>query len=398
MTQQKSSFYFDYNATTPPDEAAKAALQEALLAWGNPSSIHWASRAPKLFLREARQQLAKAFGVSPLELIFTSGGSEANSTVIKSVFQTAKQNSSSERMEYITSQVEHPSVAKTFSYLETQGAVVHRLAVNREGFIDLDHYKKVLSEKTALVSVMMANNETGNIFPIQEMAQLAHAQGAVFHSDCVQALGKLPLNLSELEVDYATFSAHKFYALKGCGLLFAKKGKTLQPLIWGGGQERSRRGGTENVLGIHAFGKMTSQLNQVTAQSHRLTQLRDYFEDRVQKEISNVQITGKSAPRLGNTSSLVIADVDGETLLMGLDLKGMAVSTGAACSSGNPEPSSALLAMGLSRQEAQSSLRVSFGWPTTQEEVEILIETLKEVVARLRTISSTQVGGMHVQL
>lgn len=390
MTQLRPYFYFDFNSTTPVHELVKSAVVQNWDAWGNPSSIHWASRLPKLLIREARQNLAKALGTNPLQLIFTSGGTEANNTIIKSVFLQ------SQRTEYITSQVEHPSVLKTFQYLQSQGAVVHFLPVNRKGFIDLEKYQSLLSERTALVSIMLANNETGNIFPIKQMAMMAHQAGALFHSDCVQGLGKIALNLEELGVDFASFSAHKFYSLKGCGLLYQRKGSPLEPLLIGGAQERYRRGGTENVLAIHAFGVMSSQLSLVNEKNEQIKALRDHLEESILREIPQVQITGKDADRLPNTSSLVIAGVDGETLLMSLDLKGFAVSTGAACASGNPEPSPTLLAMGLEKQEAQSSLRVSLGWTTTLDEVNLFTQTLKETVNRLRDIS--RVGEFHVDI
>jgi cysteine desulfurase len=378
--QGKSKIYLDHNATTGLSPEVKAAVPLFLEEFGNPSSIHWASRGPKTWLRETRKKVAEALSVSPLEIVFTSGGSEANNAVIKSVKREG-------RNEFITTEVEHPSVLRAFEWLREQGAVVHFLKVNRQGRIDLEQYQSLLSNRTALVSVMFANNETGVIFPIREMAAAAHAVGAFFHSDCVQALGKVPLNLGELGVDAASFSAHKFYSLKGTGFLYLKKGFPFEPLIHGGGQERSRRGGTENTLGIAALGVAVEKLSEIVPRSRRMSELRDDLEARILSEISDVKITSDEAPRLPNTSSLVINGVDGETLLMSLDLKGFAVSTGAACSSGNPEPSPVLLAIGLSREEAQSSLRVSLGWDTTKEDIDSFLEALKAAVLRIRSLS-----------
>lgn len=388
--------YFDHNATSPIATEVAKSVSQVLMDWGNPSSIHGLGRRPKLLIREARSLLAQNLNCHPLELIYTSGGSEANTTVMRSLLELFK-NSDNKRNEIITSTVEHPSVARAFDHLEKNGFIVHRVPVSLAGEIDLSFYRQILSEKTLLVSVMLVNNETGNIFPIKEMARIAHKVGALFHTDAVQALGKLNINLQDLGVDYASFSAHKFYCLKGTGVLFQKKGAPLSSLIFGGGQERHRRGGTENVLGIHALRVMTESLSQVTENSLKVEKLRNYFEQRVLAEIAEVQITGGEMPRVANTSSLVIAGVDGETLLMSLDLMGFAVSTGAACSSGNPEPSPVLLAMGLSRQQAQNSLRVSMGWQTSIEEVDQLMAALKVCVSRLREISDQEVGSLDAE-
>lgn len=377
--------YLDFNATSSLDPSLAAAIPNALSAWGNPSSIHWAGRNSKAILREARQSIANALSVSSLEIVFTSGGSESNNTVIKGIYE---ENKNSNRTEYITTEIEHPSVMKTFEYLETLGAKVHYLKVSKKGLIDLEQYEKVLSEKTALVSVMFANNETGVILPVKEMAVQAHAKGALFHSDCVQAFGKIPLSLKDLGVDFASMSGHKFYALKGIGVLYCKKGQTVPSLILGGGQERHRRGGTENILGIYSMGFMAQKISEVEIQKERIEKLRNSFEARLLAEISEVSVNHSEVQRLPNTSSLIIPGVDGESMLMSLDVKGFAVSTGAACSSGNPEPSPVLLAIGLTRDQAQNSLRVSFGWTTTSDQVDKFIEAIKEVVIRLRKIKA----------
>jgi cysteine desulfurase len=268
--------------------------------------------------------------------------------------------------------------------MKALGFKIDVVGVNAQGEFDLDQLRALVSEKTALVSVMYANNETGHIFPIRQIVDAAHAVGALVHCDAVQALGKMPIKLPELGVDLASFSGHKFYALKGCGVLFARRGLRLHSLIDGGGQERGRRAGTENVLAIASLGYMCAKGDEILPQAERMMRLRDKLETRVQHEIEGVHITGQSGLRLPNTSSMFIDDIDGETLLMNLDVRGFAVSTGAACSSGSPEPSPILLAMGLSRQEAQSSLRLSIGWETTEEDLDAFVVSLKEVVARLR--------------
>ncbi len=401
MISTKVLYYFDHNATTPVSKEVLEALPEFAQSWGNPSSIHWGGRQPKNILRDARKALADALGCSPLELVFTSGGSEANNTVIKGVFDMYQSSRCLEfprkcRFHYITTQVEHPSVMKTMEHLEKLGAKVSYIPVNRRGELDLDFYKEHLTDETALVSVMFANNETGTLFPIREMAELAHARGALFHTDAVQGFGKAPLNFKELNVDFASISGHKFYSVKGSGALYIKKGNTLSSLIHGGAQERHRRGGTENTLGIGALGVVAKKASLIAARAESIEVLRNHMESRILNEISEVTVTAEETPRLTNTSSLVIPGVDGETLLMSLDLKGFAVSTGAACSSGNPEPSPVLLAMGLSRAEAQSSLRVSLGWENTLEEVNLFVDTLIAVVQRLRLLSDSEGDLNHV--
>ncbi len=374
--------YLDHNGTTPLDPELKLKIPDFLDLWGNPSSIHWAGRETKSRIQKIRHQIAESFGISPLEIIFNSGGSEGNNTVIKSVFQILGH----ERPHFLVSSVEHPSVMKSYEAIKALGAHVEKIPVSRSGQIDFEFIQSRLSEKTAMVSVMLANNETGSIYPIKALADLAHSKGALFHCDAVQGFGKIPFQLKDLGVDYATFSAHKFYALKGTGFLYVKKGSPYVNLVHGGGQERHRRGGTENILGILSLGFMAEKLSEVSLQFDRIEKLRNYFEARILSEIPDVVVNSAQGLRLPNTSSLILQDVDGETLLMSLDLKGFAVSTGAACSSGNPEPSPVLLALGLSREEAQSSLRVSLGWQTSQAEVDLFIETLKSVVIRLRSL------------
>lgn len=331
-------------------------------------------------LRESRQKIANLLGVQPLELIFTSGGSESNNLALKGLCDRAP----GERDQIVISSVEHPSLRKTAEYLSTRGFRVDIVGVNRDGELDMAQLDSLLSNKTYLVSVMLANNETGHIMPVAEVARRAHAVGAYMHCDAVQALGKIPLNLPELGVDLVSFSGHKFYALKGCGFLYVRRGMSLESLIHGGGQERGRRAGTENLLSIASLGFMCGKGEEIVPQSLRLGELRDRMEARILAEIAGVKVNGAEGPRLPGTSSMILDDVDGETLLMNLDVRGFAVSTGAACSSGNPEPSPVLIAMGLTREEAQSSLRVSLGWRTTSEEMDLFVNELKSVVARLR--------------
>ncbi len=390
----RERIYLDHNATTPLADEVLKSIPSVLSEWGNPSSIHWLGRGPKQIIRQSRSLLADALGIHTLEIIFTSGASESNSSVIRNIVEN---QIISGRNEIIVSQVEHPSLKKATDWAEKQGMVVHRVPISLDGRWDWDFYNKVLSEKTALVTVMLANNETGFIFPVKEIAFKAHAVGALVHTDATQAFGKIPLNFYDLDVDFASLSAHKIYALKGVGLLFVKKGVEFSPFVFGGGQERSRRGGTENILGIYSFGMMAAKTKGFVQQREQIEILRDSMESRIAKYISHVAIN-KSEQRLPNTSSLIIDGVDGETLLMNLDIEGFAVSTGAACSSGNPEPSPVLIAIGLTRKQAQNSLRLSLGMGTTDEQISYFVEKLVEIVNRIRSLGADVNGKGEIEI
>ena len=293
----------------------------------------------------------------------------------------------------IISSVEHPAIRVTAESLAARYSLkLISIPVSRDGELDRDFYEKALSDDVFLVSIMAANNETGHIFPIQALAEKAHAVGASFHTDAVQALGKIPVSLKEWDVDLASFSGHKFYALKGSGLLYTKKGVNLPSLIEGGAQERHRRAGTENALAIASLGYMATQLEFLSERMSQMTELRDSMESQILEKISGVQITGPQGLRLPSTSSMNIEGIDGETLLMNLDIEGFSVSTGAACSSGNPEPSPVLLAMGFSRAEAQRSLRVGLGWGNTQGDIDSFVTCLEKVVTRVRGLSGGSDG------
>ncbi len=400
LKPSKGRVYFDHNATTPPLKAISDHFSEWLEAWGNPSSIHWAGRGPKSVLRETREALAGVLGCHPLELVFTSGGSESNNLVLRGTFEHyLRQGRTPQQIHFITTTIEHPSIHKTFDALENLGARVTRVSVNREGVFDWSAYEQSFTPETVLVSMMLANNETGTLLPIQKITQFSHERGVRVHTDAVQGLGKISLSIKKLEVDYASFSAHKFHALKGIGWLYTKKNSPLCSQISGGGQERHRRGGTENILAIRSILEIVPYLKRVGDVYPEMQELRHFFEMQVCQEIEDVRVTAGTSPRIPNTSSLVIQGVDGETLLMRLDLAGFAVSTGAACSSGSAEPSPVLLAMGLSRVEAQSSLRVTFGWENTKDEVILFIQTLKNIVAHLRSLKKQQTQNTaHTEL
>jgi cysteine desulfurase len=387
MTQ--SNIYFDYNATTPLDSTVLEKAPYWLSLSGNPSSIHQHGRGPKKLLRESRRLLAERLKCHPLELVFTSGGSESNNLAIKgSLLEIQKKNP--KRNKVIIGGIEHPSVAKQVPQLKEMGLQVVKIPVEPTGQYNLNFYKSQLDESVALVSVMLANNEIGVIAPLREMVVLAQEVGALFHSDLVQCLGKYPFDLKTLDLDLASFSSHKVYAMKGAGMLYIKKGTPFQPLTVGGSQERGRRAGTENLAAIASLAHMVDQINPHDF-VEKVTPLRDLFEKEIQSQVSGVTILGSATPRLCNTSCLRFDGMNGETLLMNLDIRGFSVGTGAACSSGNPEPSPVLLALGLSREEAQSSLRISLGKDTTREQVLSLVQNLKEVIEHLRTLEERMV-------
>ncbi|MDZ4082337.1 MAG: cysteine desulfurase family protein [Bdellovibrionales bacterium] len=397
LTQgSKKQIYLDHNATTPPDAEVLARISIWARDWGNPSSIHQAGRGPKARLRDARSSVASMIGVSTLEIIFTSCGSESNSTAILGSLQALRRRGDLRR-HILSSPIEHPSIRRTLESLKSDGYEIEYVPVDRSGLVSATAFSsRIRPGETVLITCMLVNNETGVIQPVKEIVQAAKLNGVLVHTDAVQALGKTPVNLAELGVDYASFAGHKFYALRGAGVLFARKGAPLDPLIQGGGQERNRRGGTENTLAIASLGYMCTRASEVSERSLKMAKLRDYFEARVLSEIPEVSVTGKESPRVGSTSSLLIPGIDGETLLMSLDMEGIAVSTGAACSSGSPEPSPVLLAMGLSREEAQCSLRVGVGWSTTSEEIDQFIDVLKKVVQRLRSLRGWEMSEIEV--
>lgn len=378
--------YLDYNATTPLHPEILPLVTSNLNKLGNPSSVHWAGREAKKIITQARESIANLLHCDPLEIIFTSGGSEGNNLVLKGAIDL-----NGTRNEIICSEIEHPSIIKTCESLESKGFKVHWLKVNRDGEIDLEGFEKMLSPKTALVTMQLVNNETGNVFPLKKMARMAHQAGALIHSDMVQGLGKIQIDLRAMDVDFASFAGHKFYSLKGAGLLFVKKGTHVEPLIHGGGQERARRAGTENALAIASLGDAARILGpRIVEQNIILEKMRDDLQVRILGEIPGTRVNGIKGKRVSNTLNVTFENVDGETLLINLDTRGFAVSSGAACSSGSQEPSPVLTAMGLTPQEASQSLRISLGWLTTQAEIDKFFESLVVAVAQIRKIESEE--------
>ncbi len=385
--------YLDYNATTPIDpRVLEAMIPYMREGFGNPSSIHSYGRAGKAALDNSREEIAELLGARPKEVVFTSCGSESNNFAIKGITFGLREKGN----HLITTQVEHSSVLETFGFLESEGFRVSYLGVDKYGFINLDELREKITDDTILVSVMFANNETGVIMPVKEISEIAKEKGVLFHTDAVQAVGKIDINLKNLPFDLLSLSGHKLYGPKGVGALFirtgveTRHGVSLKPLIHGGGQERGKRSGTENVAGIAGLGKACEIVKEeVRSQGSevRIRDLRDELHEGIFERINGVMLNGHPERRLSNTLNLSFEGAEGESLVMNLDLEGVAVSTGSACSEGNVEPSHVLLAMGLSKEQSVSSLRFSLGRFTEKEDIDRVLEVLPSIVERIREVN-----------
>jgi cysteine desulfurase len=377
--------YFDHNATTPVAEEIFETMVPYLKdEWGNPSSVHWAARGPKKAIDEARERVGVFLNCAPLEVIFTGSGTEGNNLAIKGTVFSRKAKGN----HIITTKVEHPSVVSTCKYLEREGFEVTWLDVDPSGMIDPDQLKSSITPKTILITIMFANNETGVIFPIKEIGEIAREHKIPFHTDAVQAAGKLPLDVKELNCDLLTVSGHKFYAPKGVGALYVRRGVKIVPLIHGGHHERNRRGGTENVTGIVGLGKACDlAAREMEEDSARLKMLRDRLEKGLMERIPHTTLNGHPEKRIPNTANLSFEFVEGESLLLNLDMLGIAASSGSACTSGSLEPSHVLIAMGLSPELSHGSVRFSLGRSNTAEDVDYLIEKMPSIVDRMRSMS-----------
>ena len=385
-----NKIYFDHNATTPViDEVFEAMAPYLKDQWGNPSSIHWAGRGPKKAVEEAREKVARLLNCTPLEVIFTSSGTEGDNHAIKGLAYARKDRGN----HIITTKVEHPAVLNTCKHLAKEGFEVTYLGVDSGGMIDLEELRKSITPKTILITVMFANNETGVIFPIGEIGEIARERGVAFHTDAVQAAGKTPIDAQKLNVDLLAISGHKLYGPKGVGALFAKRGVRLVPLIHGGHHERNRRGGTENVPGIVALGKACEiAARDMDAETAHLKALRARLESGIAEKIPYIKINGHPDKRLPNTANISFEFVEGESLLLNLDMKGIAASSGSACTSGSLEPSHVLVSMGITHELSHGSVRFSLGKSNTMEEVEYLIEVMPPIVERMRSMSPLYAG------
>ena len=378
-------FYFDHNATTPvAPEVLETVVTCLGQVYGNASSIHHFGQAAKQRLEAARRQVAALIHAGPQEVVFTSGGTEADNLAIFGVVRAA----GGRPLHLITSAIEHPAVLAPSAHLEREGVEVTRLPVSAGGVVNPEDVSRALRPETVLVSIMHANNELGTVQPIAEIARVTREAGVLLHVDGVQALGKIPVDVEALGADLYSMSGHKLYAPKGVGALFVRKGTRLAPTAFGGHHERDRRPGTENVPGIAALGAAAELAGRsLPAESERLAALRDRLENAVLSRVSGAGVNGARWNRTPNTSNIYFDGVDGEAMVIALDLRGFAVSTGSACSSGAITPSHVLTAMGLSADRARSSLRFSLGRSNTAEQVDALTDALVASVIHLRRIS-----------
>jgi len=381
----------DHNATTPLDHEVLAEMLPYLQDdWGNPSSVHWAARGPKAALDKARERVAALLNAAPLEIVFNSTGTEGDNHAIKGVAFARKNKGN----HIITTVVEHPAVLNTCKYLEKQGFEVTYLKVDPMGMLDLEELKAAIRPETILITIMYANNETGVIFPIPEIGDIAKEHGVIFHTDAVQAVGKVPIDVKTLNVDLLTLSGHKLYAPKGTGALYVRRGVRLVPLLHGGHQERSRRGGTENVAGLVALGKACEIAGENLVENMaRKKALRDRLEKGIMANVPDAKINGDIEKRLPNTTNISFEYVEGESLLLHLDMRGVAASSGSACTSGSLEASHVLLAMSLSHEMSHGSIRFSLGRHNTEAEVDYIIEIMPPIVERMRSMSPLYAGA-----
>lgn len=382
--------YLDHNATTPVDPLVLDAMTHALAEdFGNPSSVHHFGQRAKARLDEARGAVASLIGAEPSEIVFTSGGTEADNFAIRGAAEALE---STGRRHLITSGIEHEAVINTFKALARRGWSTTLLPMDATGIVAPDALRDALTDNTALVSLMHANNEIGTVQPVASLAAIAHERGAVFHTDAVQSAGKIPVDVRALGVDLLSISAHKFYGPKGIGALWIRRGTRLLPLLTGGRHERSRRAGTENMPGILGMG-VAAELarKKLVDEGIRLAVLRDRLEQQILTTVGRTVVNGAPEQRVPNTTNISFDRVEAESLLIALDLDGVAVSTGSACSSGTLEPSHVLRAMGLPVHRTQNSIRFSLGAANTEEQIDRVAGLLPRVVEKLRSLAGASV-------
>ena len=377
--------YFDNAATTRVDEEVlKEMLPYFKDYYGNASSIYKLGRESRKAVESARESVAKVLNCNLNEIYFTAGGSESDNTIIKGIAHGYK----SKGNHIITSKIEHPAVLETCKMLEKEGFEVSYINVDEEGIVDLEELKNAIKDTTILITIMFANNEIGTIQPIKEIGEIAKEHKIFFHTDAVQAVGTLRIDVKELNIDALSMSGHKFYGPKGIGALYVRNGINFEKYISGGHQERNKRAGTENVPGIVGMGKAIElAYRDLEEHNKKIKKLRDYYVSQVTEKIPYVKVNGSMEKRLPGNSNISFRFIEGESLLLNLDLKGIAASSGSACTSGSLDPSHVLLAIGLPHEIAHGSLRISIGKYNTKEEVDYLIENLVEIVNRLREMS-----------
>jgi cysteine desulfurase len=384
--------YFDHNATTPVDPAVVETLARTTAEeFGNASSVQHFGQRAKAVLDEARSAVADVIGAEPSVLVFTSGGTESDNFALRGVAEALEPTG---RRHLIASSIEHEAVLVTLRALARRGWRTTLLPVGTSGIVDPDALADALTDDTAIVSVMHANNEIGTIQPITELARIAHARGALFHTDAVQSIGKVPVDVRPLGVDLLSLSAHKFNGPKGIGALWIKRGARVTAILTGGKHERNRRAGTENVPAIAGLG-VAARLarKKVTTDADRIGALRNRLEERILAQVPGTAVNGAREPRVPNTTNISFEAVEAESLLIALDLEGVAVSTGSACSSGTLEPSHVLRAMGLPAPRTQNSIRLSLGASNTEAEVDFVVSKLPAIVNKLRSLTGAKVRG-----
>ncbi len=382
----QKTVYADNAATTRVSQTALDAMLPCFtIDYGNPSGFYALSRNAKVLLEKAREDIANCIGAESGEIYFTAGGSESDNWALKGV---AALLGNKKGKHIITTKIEHHAILYTAQYLEGQGFEVTYLSVDKDGMISLDELKSAIRDDTILISVMAANNEIGTIQPIAEIGKIAHEHGILFHTDAVQAVGHIPINVKEMNIDMLSMASHKFNGPKGAGALYVKNTIKLPALIIGGGQEKKRRGGTENVAGyVGMAAALKEAISEMSEEALRLTHLRDKLISGVLEKIPYSFLTGHPAKRLPGTASFIFECVEGESLVLMLDYNGICASSGSACSSGSLDPSHVLLAIGLVHEQAHGSLRLSLGKYNTEEDVDYILEKLPDIVARLRDMS-----------
>jgi len=378
--------YLDHNATTPPSEAVVEQMTSTLRQeFGNPSSVHHFGQRAKAIIDGARSAVAALIGADPGDVVFTGGGTESDNLAIRGIAEALEPSG---RKHLIATAIEHEAVLNTLKALARRGWKTTLLPVDESGIVSPDALRSAITDDTALVSVMHANNEIGTVQPIAELAAIARERRAVFHSDAVQSAGKIPIDVKALGVDLLSISAHKFYGPKGVGAMWIRRGVRLQAPLTGGKQERSRRAGTENVAGIAGMGVAAREaIAKMDSEATRLAALRDRLEDGILRIVSGTALNGVRSPRVPNTTNISFDRTEAESLLIALDLEGVAVSTGSACSSGTLEPSHVLKAMGFPSHRTQNSLRFSLGAANTDADIDRVIAVMPGIVEKLRSLT-----------
>lgn len=383
--------YMDNNATTPIHPEVKKEMIKDMDVFGNPSSLHKSGREARELVEESRSKVASFIGASPDELIFVGSGSEANNSVLFNLTCCAEHcvHLKDGRLNVVTTRIEHPCILETSKCLKDRGHSVTYVGVDGHGKVDIKQLEDSITDKTGLVSVMMANNEIGTIQDIKRISEVVHKRGVLFHTDAVQAVGKIPVNVKELNVDFLTMSGHKIYGPKGIGALYVKKGVPFCPFIRGGHQERGRRAGTENTIGIAGLARAIEMRTlEMEGEGKRLLELKKILRKGIEEKIKDIEFNGHPTDCIPGTLNVSFDGCEGESILLYLDLKGIAVSTGSACATGSLDPSHVLLALGIPMERAHGSIRISLGRSNTIKEVHYLIDNLAQIINRIRNMST----------